>query len=418
MLAFAALFVLSEGAEERVKIQDVCEAECEPRQEDESYPYVYHVEDFDTVFKSEEGLVKVLPKFTQRSDLFREIENIRMLVLEASPHSFVMPSYWDSDVVFFVSQGRGTITLVDDIVKSFNIERGHLMTVPAGVTFYMINRDDHETLVLYGFAVTLAVPGQFAPFFGVGSQDPESFYHVFSPEILETLFNTSSDKVLKLFSQQKKGVIISASKAQIKGLTAEDTNQSDYCKEEYGPCQLLSHNTEDTEFGKIYMVFPKDYVKYQELNMYTSFSITTKGCMNSPLYSTRVTKVIVVVNGRGRFEMASPVYEEGSTRIRYRKITAELRPGMAIVIPPGHLLVLTASQDENLENINYEFIAKGNYKYLYAGRNNVLKRFQKEAKELAFGISAEEVDEVLDRQTLDFFMKGPIRVQPSDTAAL
>ncbi|XP_074316752.1 vicilin Cor a 11.0101-like [Silene latifolia] len=394
--------------------------ECEMRHENGN-PYVFNDEDFTTLFKTEEGKVKVLEKFTERSELFRGIENIRMLFFEANPQTFFIPSHWDSDILFFVAQGRGTISLVfEDRRESFNIQKGHLMTIPSGITFYMINSDENETLVLASFVKPIANPGHFAPFFGVGGQDPESFYYAFSPEVLETAFNASIDRLQTAFSQQGKGVIIRATKDQIKALTAEEDSQlpfgNSYCLKKFGPCQIFSHLRDSTEFGKLYMVDPSEYVKLQELDMYISFSITSQGCMSTPFHSTRVVKIIMVVNGQGRFEMAAPYEEEGSTRIRYKKISSELRRGMVFVIPPGHPTVIMASQDKSLETLNLEFFAKGNERFLLAGRGNIMKNFQKEAKELAFATSAEKVDEILDSQQLDFFMRGPTRFNPQDTA--
>ncbi|KAL9243057.1 hypothetical protein vseg_016993 [Gypsophila vaccaria] len=399
------------------KVYELCKTKCDRIQDNEN-PYVFHDGDFSTLFKTNVGELRLLQKFTVRSEMFKGIENIRMLVFEVDPLTFVVPSHWDSDILFFVSQGRGTISLVfEDRRESFNIETGHLMTIPAGITFYMINNDDHQTLVLSSFVRPIANPGNFASFFGVGGQDPESFFSAFSTEVLESAFNSSSEKLQRLFCQQKNGVIIKASKDQIKALTAaEDPTGSNYCLKDFGPCQILSYLRESTECGKLFMVDPTEYTKLQDFDMYISFCVTSQGCMSTPFYSTRVTKVIVVVNGRGRFEMASPGYEEGSSRIHYKKISSELSRGMVFVIPPGHPTVLMASPDENLETINFEFHAKGNEKFSLAGRTNLMKNFQKEAKELAFAISAEEVDEVLDSQQLDSFVRGPGRLQWQDTA--
>ncbi|KAH9620944.1 hypothetical protein KSS87_015406 [Heliosperma pusillum] len=308
----------------------------------------------------------------------------------------------------------------NDDFKSDSIVYATLLAKQQAV-FINFPLDENETLVLASFVKPIANPGHFVPFFGVGGQDPESFYYAFSPEVLETAFNASIDRLQRAFSQQGKGVIIRATKDQIKALTAEEDSPlpfgNSYCLEKFGPCQIFSHQRDSTEFGKLYMVDPTEYVKLQELDMYISFSITSQGCMNTPFYSTRVIKIIMVVDGQGRFEMASPYEEEeGSTQIRYKKISSELRKGMVFVIPPGHPTVIIASQDESLETLNLEFYAEGNERFLLAGRGNIMKNFQKEAKELAFAISAEKVDEILDSQHLDFFMRGPSRSNHQDTA--
>ncbi|XP_074316183.1 vicilin Pis v 3.0101-like [Silene latifolia] len=164
------------------------------------------------------------------------------------------------------------------------------------------------------------------------------------------------------------------------------------------------------------MLFQTDYLKLEELDMTISFSNTTQGCMNVPFHSTRVIKIIIVISGSGRFEMATPYNEEGVRRIHYKKTSSELKPGMVFVVPPGHPLILMASEDENLETLNLEFYANGNYRYHVGGQNNIMKNFQKAAKELTFATTAEEVDEELGKQHLDFFMRGPVQRTEDATA--
>ncbi|XP_074316182.1 vicilin Cor a 11.0101-like [Silene latifolia] len=171
VLAFS-VFVISAGSTVAKKDVDVneCKLQCRRQRQfagaeglENDNPYVFHDEDFTTLFKTQEGRVKVLRNFRERSQLFKGIENIRMLNFELNPQTFFIPSHWDSDILFFVAQGKGTITLVfEEGVKSFNIEKGHLMTVPAGMTFYMINRDDYQKLLLFGFVRPIANPGRFA----------------------------------------------------------------------------------------------------------------------------------------------------------------------------------------------------------------------------------------------------------------
>ncbi|XP_074316756.1 vicilin Jug r 6.0101-like isoform X2 [Silene latifolia] len=368
-------------------------------------PYVFKEEDFSTLFKTQEGSLSVLQKFNQNSDVLRGIENYRVLIFEANPLSFLTPSHWDSDIIFFVGQGKGTITLVFEKKReSFNIEKGHLMTIPAGVTFYIINTDDTDKLVLSMFLSSIANPGDFVPFFAAGGQNPESFLYAFSTEVLEAAYNESNEALKKIFSQQAgKGVIVKASKEQIKALTAEE----EVTESNFAPCQILSYLRESNECGRLFMVDYCEYKKLQDFNMFISFCNLEPGCMNSPFISSRATKIIMVVKGRGRVEMAAsrPV-EKGSIGIQYLKISSELKPGVVFVIPPGHPMVLMASQDEVLETICYEVNAKGNQKFSLAGKVNLMKNIQKEAKDLAFGTSAEEVDKVLDSQQSDFFLKA------------
>ncbi|KAH9620945.1 hypothetical protein KSS87_015407 [Heliosperma pusillum] len=258
--------------------------------------------------------------------------------------------------------GKGTISLVFEKKReSFNIEKGHLMVIPAGVTFYIINRDDTHKLVLSMFVSSIANPGDFVPFFGAGGQDPESFLFAFSTEVLEAAYNASIKTLQGTFSG--KGVIVKASKEQIKALAAEEVTESNF-----GPCQILSYLRESNECGRLFMVDYCEYKKLQDFNMFISFCNLEPGCMNSPFISSRATKIIMVVKGRGRVEMAvSRNGEKGSTGTQYKKISSELKPGVVFVIPPGHPMVLMASQDEVLETICYEVNAKGNQKFSLAG---------------------------------------------------
>ncbi|KAK9669627.1 hypothetical protein RND81_13G144900 [Saponaria officinalis] len=366
-------------------------------------PYVFKDEDFSTMFMTQEGKLSVLNKF---NGVLRGIENYRMLIFESNPLSFLTPSHWDSDIIFFVGHGKGTISLVfENRRESYNIEKGHLMVIPAGVTFYIINSDDHEKLYLTMFVSSIANPGDFVPFFGSGGANPESFLFAFSTAVLETSFNTTKESLEKIFSQ-KKGVILQATKEQIVALTAEEEEKE--TNKQFGPCQIYSYLRESNECGKLFMVDYNEYQKLLDFNMFISFSNLPQGCMNTPFISSRATKIIMVVSGRGRLEMAASSNDvDGTTETFYKQISAELKPGVVFVIPPGHPMVLMSSQDETLETICFEVNAKGNQKFSLAGKVNVMKNIQKEAKSLAFGTSAEEVDIVLNSQQLNFFIKAP-----------
>ncbi|KAL2935642.1 hypothetical protein RDABS01_018760 [Bienertia sinuspersici] len=73
----------------------------------------------------QEGRVGVLVRFNERSRLFEGIENYRVMIFESNPQAFVVRNRWDADVLFFVAQGKGTVSLVytDTLTgESFNIE--------------------------------------------------------------------------------------------------------------------------------------------------------------------------------------------------------------------------------------------------------------------------------------------------------
>ncbi|KAM0064829.1 putative rmlC-like cupin domain superfamily, rmlC-like jelly roll protein [Helianthus debilis subsp. tardiflorus] len=88
-------------------------------------------------------------KFNDRSELFNGIVKYRDAFLEAEPQTFVVPNHWDADVLFYVANGQGTITLIEgDSRQSHNIMRGELFYVSMGITAYLINNDNNGRLVL------------------------------------------------------------------------------------------------------------------------------------------------------------------------------------------------------------------------------------------------------------------------------
>ncbi|CAA0815547.1 Unknown protein [Striga hermonthica] len=125
--------------------------------------------------------------------------------------------------------------------------------------------------------------------------------------------------------------------------------------------------------------------------------------------------------GKGYFETACPHLaeegrrEQGSQREtsetsagpRYQKVSAPLKRGMIVVVPAGYPFVAVASKNQNLQLLCFEINQKNNEIFSLAGRKNVMKYLEKEAKELAFGIPAREVEEVFNSQEEEFFFKGP-----------
>lgn len=71
-------------------------------------PYVFEDHHFTTRIESEQGSVRVLQKFTDRSELFQGIGKYRVAILEAQPQTFIIPNHWDADALFFVANGIKT----------------------------------------------------------------------------------------------------------------------------------------------------------------------------------------------------------------------------------------------------------------------------------------------------------------------
>lgn len=83
----------------------------EEEEEEEENPYVFDDEHFVGKVETGEGKIKVLQKFTQRSQLLRGIENFRVSIVEANPSTFVVPTHFDAEIIMFVAQGNAVFIL-------------------------------------------------------------------------------------------------------------------------------------------------------------------------------------------------------------------------------------------------------------------------------------------------------------------
>ncbi|KAL2229932.1 UNVERIFIED_CONTAM: Vicilin Car i [Sesamum indicum] len=307
------------------------EREEEEEQEGKN-PYFFESQRFDSKYRTEEGNVKVLERFSKKSELLQGVDNYRLAVLEANPNTFVLPHHFDAESVLVVAGGKGTISYVwQNRRKSYNVKLGDVMRVPAGSIVYLVNRDDNEKLYVLKLLQPVNTPGRFKEYFGVGGENPESFYRTFSNEILEAAFN---------------------------------------------------------------------------------------GGMVAPYYNSRSTKLVLVVGGNGRFEMACPHRSARSkqgrkerqgetTDVRYQRVSARLSIGDAFIVPAGHPIAMIASQDSNLQLVSFGIKGSYNQKYFLAGQDNIWNQVESEAKELSFKMPAREVEEIFRRQEQSYFLPGP-----------
>lgn len=113
-----------------------------------------------------------------------------------------------------------------------------------------------------------------------------------------------------------------------------------------------------------------------------------QGAMMVPHYNSETTTIVLVIEGRGRFEMGCPHIsrqdqesqerreqieeeeeeEEGESSGQLQKISANLSPGDVFIIPAGHPIALIASQNENLQTVGFGINALNNQRNFIAGR--------------------------------------------------
>ncbi|KAK6130223.1 hypothetical protein DH2020_036033 [Rehmannia glutinosa] len=381
----------------------------EEKQESKN-PYFFQSERFVSKYKTQEGHIKVLERFSKKSELLKGIENYRLAILEANPNTFVLPHHCDAESVFVVV-GR----------QSYNLKRGDVMRVPAGSIVYLINRDDNERLYVLKLLQPVNTPGRFKEYFGVGGENPESFFRTFSNEILEAAFNTPRERLEKLFGQQRKGVIIKASKEQIRALSQETESSRGRRGESWGPFNLLDQQPLfSSNLGQYFEASPNDYQQLKDLDVSVGFMHIKQGGMVAPYYNSRSTKLVFVVGGSGQFEMACPHVgtqtkqqgrkeKQGETRtdVHYEKISGRLSVGDAFIIPAGHPIAIIASQDSNLQLASFGIKGSYDQKYFLVGQENIWNQVESEAKELSFKMPAREVEEIFKSQEQSYFLPGP-----------
>ncbi|KAL4558752.1 hypothetical protein LXL04_036954 [Taraxacum kok-saghyz] len=385
-------------------------------------PYVFEDRHFTTKLESEQGSVRFLQKFTDRSELFQGIGKYRVAILEAQPQTFIIPNHWDADALIYVVNGEGSISLVNtDSRENHNIKRGDIFRVPAGYSAYLINRHNNEKLVLAKILHSVSVPGELQTFVGVGGDNPESsFFNAFSNEVLQAAFDIDRDSLQKLFGQQKQkqGIFKKATEEQIRALSGKDESRSWPFGERKGPYNIYKNKPSvQNDYGNLHEVDSNDLSDLREMNVAFSLFNITQGSMAGPFYHTKATTVLVVADGEGEFEMACPHLSEQSggeyggaqSLPGYEKVSSQLRQGTVVVVPAGHPIVIEATGGQNLEVISFGLNTHQNEWFPLAGRDNVMSQWEEEAMELTFGVPANQVQKMIQKQNKKLFFKGPAR---------
>ncbi|KAJ7972766.1 Vicilin [Quillaja saponaria] len=335
----------------------------------------------------------------ERSNLLSGIKDFRVATLEANPQTFLFPSHFDSEIVLYIVNGRATISFArEDKTESFNLERGDFIRVPAGTPMQLTG------MRMRSYSLQNSIkPSLFL----------EDFRHF--------LDQTRRGRLQKLFGQQQKGPIFRISREQVRALSehAQSTGSGLWpFGESRGPTNLFHKRpSQSNEFGKLFEASPEDHKELQDLNLVISFANIT-----------RATKIAIVVEGEGQFEMACPHISSSSgshgrqshqdyhgrgsshgrttTGKRFESVRAHLRRGTVFVVPAGHPFVTFASRNNNLQVLCFEVNAKDNIRFPLAGGKNIVQAMDRQAKELAFDFPVKEVERILSRDE-EFFFPGP-----------
>ncbi|XXG73703.1 hypothetical protein AAC387_Pa07g2572 [Persea americana] len=394
-------------------------------------PFFFDEDSFRTAVMTQEGNLRVLERFPDRSDFLRGIENFRLAVLEANPNSALIPTHSDTEQILFVVAGSATITLLrKENRESYNLRRGDILTVHAGTTIYIINRDNNEKLFIAELLETISVRGQVQEFFGIGGRDQESFYMSFTKDILEAAFNTQYEKVRRVFGENEDGAFVSVSQEKIRQIaqqaSSSEGGHSRYGEGWRGPLNLFEQRpTYSNNHGKLYEADSSDNPALRptssnkHVNVSVSFTTIRGGSMSAPYYNSKAIKVALVVDGKGYVEIVSPYVsdrsrqgreEEREESVSYQRLSAQLSDGQGFIVPAGHPFVVVADHGQDLRVLCFDIkiaTVEKNEKYPLAGRDNIYNEMNRAERELFFKESEREVERVLKAQKEAGFFDGP-----------
>ncbi|XP_047088209.1 63 kDa globulin-like protein [Lolium rigidum] len=415
------------------------------QEQDSRRPYVFGPRSFRSIVRSDQGFIEALRPFNEESRLLRGIKNYRVAIMEVNPRSFVEPGYTDADGIGYVAQGEGVLTVIENGEKrSYTVRQGDVVAAPAGSIMHLANTDGRRKLIIVKILNTISVPGQFQYFLG------ESLVSSLSKRVQRAAFKSSDERLEKLFGRQgrkKQGFIVRASPEQVRELRrhASEGGQSHHWP--FGGDSRSTYNlleqrpTIANRHGRLYEVDARSFRALGDQDVRVSFANITTGSMTAPYYNTQSVKISVVLEGEGEVEIVCPHLSQDSERHqqgqserehqqrghgseseseseqqqqeKYQTIRARVSRGSALVVPPGHPAVAISSSrgSNNLQIVCFEINAQKNERVWLAGKNNVLGKLDRPAKELTFGAPAREVDEVLEAQQEEGFFAGPEQQQ-------
>ncbi|CAK8564937.1 unnamed protein product [Lathyrus sativus] len=413
---------------------------CATSRSDRENPFIFESNRFQTLFENENGHIRLLQKFDQRSKIFENLQNYRLLEYKSKPHTIFLPQYTDADFILVVLSGKAILTVLKpDDRNSYNLERGDTIKLSAGTIAYLVNRDDDEDLRVLDLAIPVNRPGQIQSFLLSGNQYQQSILSGFSKNVLEASFNTGYEEIEKILLEeqeketrhrrslrdkrqqsQEEAVIVKLSREQIEELSKNAKSSSKKSvSSESEPFNLRSRNPiYSNKFGKFFEITPEKNPQLQDLDILVNSVEIKEGSLLLPHYNSRAIVIITVNEGKGDLELVSQRNEnrqgqrkeddeeekkgEEEINTEVQNYKAKLSPGDVVVIPAGHPVAIKASSNLNL--LGFGINAKNNQRNFLAGKeDNVISQIQRPVKELTFPGSAQEVDRLLENQKQSYF---------------
>ncbi|KAK2415593.1 vicilin seed storage protein [Trifolium repens] len=420
----------------------VCVSSSRQSSQDQENPFLFNSNNVQTLFENENGHIRLLQRFDNRSKIFENLQNYRLLEYKSKPHTLFLPQHNDADFVLAVLNGRGILTVLNRNDRySFNLERGDTIKIPAGTITYLANLDDKEDLRVLDLVIPVNRPGQFQSFLLSGSENQESFLSGFSKNILEASFNADYEEIERvLLEEQEKeqqhrrdlkdrkrhqsqetNLIVKVSREQIEGLSKKAKSSSKRSSSsEYEPFNLGNRDPiYSNKFGNFLEITPEKNPQLQDLDILVNAVEIKEGSLLLPHYNSRAILIVTVVEGKGEFELVGQRNEnqqgqreedqreeeeerQERSKSQVQRYRARLSPGDVFVIPAGHPIAVSASS--NLYLVGFGINAENNQRNFLAGEeDNVLRQIHRQVKELAFPGSAQEVDRLLKNQKQSYF---------------
>nr|prf major storage protein [Theobroma cacao] len=388
---------------------------------------------FQTRFRDEEGNFKILQRFAENSPPLKGINDYRLAMFEANPNTFILPHHCDAEAIYFVTNGKGTITFVTHENKeSYNVQRGTVVSVPAGSTVYVVSQDNQEKLTIAVLALPVNSPGKYELFFPAGNNKPESYYGAFSYEVLETVFNTQREKLEEILEEQRgqkrqqgqQGMFRKAKPEQIRAISQQATSPRHRGGERLAINLLSQSPVYSNQNGRFFEACPEDFSQFQNMDVAVSAFKLNQGAIFVPHYNSKATFVVFVTDGYGYAQMACPHLSrqsqgsqsgrqdrreqeeesEEETFGEFQQVKAPLSPGDVFVAPAGHAVTFFASKDQPLNAVAFGLNAQNNQRIFLAGKKNLVRQMDSEAKELSFGVPSKLVDNIFNNPDESYFM--------------
>uniref|UniRef100_A0ACD5YAS0 Uncharacterized protein n=1 Tax=Avena sativa TaxID=4498 RepID=A0ACD5YAS0_AVESA len=221
-------------------------------------PYLFGEESFREWTRTPYGRFSVLERFDHEL-LGVPVGNYRVAVLEAAPRAFLQPRHYDADAILYVMEGEGVVGLLREGKREpFCVREGDVMVIPAGSIVYSTNT--HQAKLLQAVM----------------------------------LFNPVSTP----------GVIYQASEEQIRALSRSCSRGRD-SDEELKPCSLPTQGPRySNNHGTMHVITINECRQLRDLDIEVGFANMNPGSMLAPTYTTRSTRIALVAEGSGYFEIA------------------------------------------------------------------------------------------------------------------